>query len=113
MAAFLDALSSVPDLLLVVLGFSAIIIIHEAGHFFAARWAGIRVLAFAVGFGPALVSYRKGLGLRKGSSEPEYNKLKSDDVKNRTGAVDSTSAASRTAGISSTEYRLNCLPFGG
>ncbi len=36
-----DILGSGFDLILVVLGFSAIIIIHEAGHFFAARWAGI------------------------------------------------------------------------
>ena len=28
---------------------SLIIFLHELGHFVAARWAGIRVLAFAVG----------------------------------------------------------------
>jgi regulator of sigma E protease len=105
MGAILDLLSSVPDLLLVVLGFSAIIIIHEAGHFFAARWAGIRVLAFAVGFGPALFSYRKGLGWRKGSSEPEYNKL----IKGEKTGINPVDVSA----ISPTEYRLNCLPFGG
>ncbi|HEX8878019.1 MAG TPA: site-2 protease family protein, partial [Phycisphaerales bacterium] len=50
------------DLALVVIGFGLIIFVHELGHFVAARWAGIRVLAFALGFGPAAVSYRKGLG---------------------------------------------------
>jgi regulator of sigma E protease len=60
------------DLMLVVLGFGFIIFVHELGHFLAARWAGIRVLAFAIGFGSAAVSYRKGLGWRRGSSEREY-----------------------------------------
>lgn len=38
--------------LLVVLGI--VVFIHEAGHFIAARWAGVRVNAFSIGFGPAL-----------------------------------------------------------
>ena len=65
-------LGSAGDLVLVLLGFGLIIFVHELGHFLAARWAGIRVLAFAIGFGPPLVTYRKGLGLRRGSSEAEY-----------------------------------------
>ena len=52
------------DVLLVVVGFGLIIFVHELGHFVAAKWAGIRVLAFAMGFGPAIVSWRKGLGFR-------------------------------------------------
>ena len=28
--------------------------IHELGHYLAARWAGIKVEAFSIGFGPAL-----------------------------------------------------------
>jgi regulator of sigma E protease len=31
--------------------------IHELGHYIAARWAGIRVEAFSIGFGPALKSW--------------------------------------------------------
>lgn len=30
------------------------VLIHEAGHFFAAKWAGVRVEAFAIGFGKRL-----------------------------------------------------------
>ncbi len=88
------------DLLLVVLGFGLIIFIHELGHFIAARWAGIRVLAFAVGFGPAVCSFRKGMGFRSGTSEPEYLK--------KAGSPERT-----LDGVSPTEYRLNLLPFGG
>jgi membrane-associated protease RseP (regulator of RpoE activity) len=35
----------------------AIIFFHECGHYFAARWQGIRVKNFSVGFGPTLFSF--------------------------------------------------------
>lgn len=34
--------------------------VHEAGHFTTAKWSGIRVDEFAVGFGPRLWSRRRG-----------------------------------------------------
>ena len=37
-----------------VLLFSFAIFIHEFGHFLAARWRGLRVDAFSIGFGPVL-----------------------------------------------------------
>lgn len=91
-------LSNVANLLLVIAGFGFIIFLHELGHFLAARWAGIRVLAFAIGFGPALVTYRKGLGWRRGSSEREYFQMTARGVGD---------------GISPTEYRVNALFFFG
>jgi regulator of sigma E protease len=36
------------------------IIIHEAGHYWAARWFDVRVEAFSFGFGPRLFGFRKG-----------------------------------------------------
>jgi regulator of sigma E protease len=44
--------------LLVLIG--VMIIIHEAGHFWAARWFDVRVEAFSFGFGPRLFGFRKG-----------------------------------------------------
>ena len=41
--------------LLIVLG--VVVFIHEFGHFMAARWAGVRVDAFSIGFGPAIVKW--------------------------------------------------------
>ena len=38
----------------VALLFSLAIFIHEFGHFLAARWLGLQVDAFAIGFGPAI-----------------------------------------------------------
>ncbi|MBN1446110.1 MAG: RIP metalloprotease RseP [Candidatus Omnitrophica bacterium] len=40
--------------------FSIIILIHEAGHFFAAKRVGIRVEKFSLGFGPKLFSVKRG-----------------------------------------------------
>ncbi|MBS0191240.1 MAG: site-2 protease family protein [Phycisphaerales bacterium] len=98
------------DLLLVVIGFGLIIFLHELGHFVAARWAGIRVLAFAIGFGPAAFSYRKGMGFRRGSSEPEYAQRLMAQAAGVT-TIEGTQANSHE--ISPTEYRFNWLPFGG
>src|SRR5262249_6965000 len=41
-----------------------IIFIHELGHFLVARWCGIRVLAFSIGFGPELVGFTDRHGTR-------------------------------------------------
>ena len=41
--------------LLIVLG--VVVFVHELGHFLAARWAGVRVDAFSIGFGPAIVKW--------------------------------------------------------
>ena len=56
-------LGTLIDLLTVVIGFGLIVFFHELGHFIAARWAGIRVLTFAVGFGPPVrrAGHRTGL----------------------------------------------------
>ncbi len=109
---FLGPLAAVASLLIVVVGFGLIVFVHELGHFLAARWAGIRVLAFAIGFGPPLLCYRKGIGFTRRSSEPEYRKL----VEQAQGAEGDARDAARTAladRVSPTEYRLNALPLGG
>src|SRR5436309_3332423 len=42
----------------VVLGF--MILIHEFGHYAVAKWLGVRVEQFAIGFGKRLIGFRKG-----------------------------------------------------
>src|SRR5271165_6898185 len=44
--------------LLVLIG--VMILIHELGHFWAARYFDVRVEAFSFGFGPRLFGYRRG-----------------------------------------------------
>ena len=38
---------------------AGLIVVHEAGHFFAATWQGIRVSGFSVGFGPVLLEKQR------------------------------------------------------
>src|SRR5690606_22117490 len=40
------------------LGIALLMIIHEAGHYLAARAFGMKVLRFSIGFGPAVWRYR-------------------------------------------------------
>lgn len=37
-----------------------LVTVHEAGHFLAAKWAGVKVLKFSIGFGPKVLSFRRG-----------------------------------------------------
>ena len=46
--------------LVVVLALIVIVVLHELGHFLTARWAGMKVSEFYVGFGPRLWSVRRG-----------------------------------------------------
>lgn len=43
-----------------ILAFIAIVMVHEGGHFVAAKKSGMKVTEFFVGFGPRLWSIRKG-----------------------------------------------------
>ncbi len=47
-------------ILIFVVGIIAMVMIHEAGHFVTAKWAGMKVTEFFFGFGPRLFSFRKG-----------------------------------------------------
>lgn len=46
--------------ILLVLGIVALVTLHEAGHFFAARKTGMKATEFFVGFGPRVWSFRRG-----------------------------------------------------
>src|SRR5262245_65195955 len=41
-----------------------VVFFHELGHFLVARWCGVRVLTFSVGFGPELVGFNDRHGTR-------------------------------------------------
>ena len=74
---------------LFVLG--VLIFVHELGHFLVARWYGVRVLTFSLGFGPKLLSVRRGDTVYCVSAVPlgGYVKLAGETVEDtRTGASD-------------------------
>jgi membrane-associated protease RseP (regulator of RpoE activity) len=53
-------LSQTVGILLFIVAILVTIVIHEAAHFGTAKWFGIKVEEFFVGFGPRLWSVRKG-----------------------------------------------------
>ncbi len=91
--------SYIATIVLLILGFGFVVFWHELGHFIAAKWAGVKVEQFAIGFGHALCSWRKGMGLRWGSSGKEYEQMLRSDFAG--------------AKVGETEYRINWLPLGG
>jgi regulator of sigma E protease len=99
-----DAMQSLMDntyfaFALIVIGFGFLIFVHELGHFLVAKMVGVKTTQFAIGFGQSLLTWRKGMGFRVGTTEPEYEKLLAD------GADPAT--------LGETEYRLNYIPLGG
>jgi regulator of sigma E protease len=74
---------------LFVLG--VLVFVHELGHFLVARWHGVRVLTFSLGFGPKLLKFQRGDTEYCLSSIPlgGYVKLAGETVEDsRTGAPD-------------------------
>jgi regulator of sigma E protease len=112
-------------IVLLILGFGFVIFFHELGHFLAAKWVGIKVEQFAVGFGQAIIAWRKGIGFRVGTTNKEYRKRaeayidaqKAGEQKSVEYESDHTDAeidkAAAALGLGDTEYRLNWIPLGG
>jgi len=117
-------------IVLLVLGFGFVIFVHELGHFLAAKAVGIKCSQFAIGFGHAIACYRKGIGLRVGTTEPEFHRRVHAHLEGRGALPDPTTGAQADAaratwspqqidaaaaelGLGETEYRLNWLPLGG
>jgi regulator of sigma E protease len=60
-----------------------VVFFHELGHFLVARWAGVKVLTFSLGFGPELLGFNDRHGTRwKVSAVPlgGYVKFLGDDT---------------------------------
>lgn len=56
----MDTLSTVWNILKVALGLGFVIFIHELGHFLLAKWNGVKVEKFSIGFGKTLFGFKKG-----------------------------------------------------
>jgi regulator of sigma E protease len=97
--------------------FGLLVLVHEFGHFITAKWAGIRVEEFGVGFPPRIVGLRKRDGkgweviwfggIRR--EEDSYDSLKQTPFSGTSGGVSTPGAP-----VSShTMYSLNLIPIGG
>ena len=114
-------LETIGYLFLLAIGFGFVVFWHELGHFLAAKWAGVRVEQFAVGFAHAVLSYRKGLGVRFGSTQREYKQriyqhlgraYNENDTAEQVSDLEMRQAG-EALGLGETEYRWNWLPLGG
>lgn len=88
---------------LMLLGFSVVVFFHELGHFVMAKLVGVRVDRFAIGFGPRLIGWRRGVGVTLGA-EPA-------DMEQR--AREAAEVADGKPAIGETDYSLRALPLGG
>ena len=73
-----------------------VVFFHELGHFLVARWAGVKVLTFSLGFGPELAGFNDRHGTRwKISAIPlgGYVKFFGDDSEASTPASSETLAS--------------------
>lgn len=51
---------SLLNIVLIVFGLTAVVMLHEFGHYYAAKKTGMKVTEFFVGFGPRVWSFRRG-----------------------------------------------------
>lgn len=94
--------------------FGLLVLVHEFGHFLTAKWAGIRVEEFGLGFPPRLVGFRKR---DQGGWDVLWFGNNGDDEAGGTQTPFSgTSGGVSVAGSAvsnHTIYSLNILPIGG
>ncbi|KQW22923.1 RIP metalloprotease RseP [Afipia sp. Root123D2] len=72
-----------------------VVFFHELGHFLVARWAGVKILTFSLGFGPELVGFNDRHGTRwKISAIPlgGYVKFFGDETEASTPSSDALAA---------------------
>jgi regulator of sigma E protease len=43
---------------------SLVVFFHELGHFLVARWCGVQILVFSIGFGPEIIGFNDRYGTR-------------------------------------------------
>jgi regulator of sigma E protease len=48
------------SILIPLFALGVVVFVHELGHFLVAKWCGIKVLKFSIGFGPKIWSWQKG-----------------------------------------------------
>jgi regulator of sigma E protease len=94
--------------------FGLLVLVHEFGHFISAKWAGIRVEEFGLGFPPSIVGFRKRDN--GGWEVLWFGRGREADSGNTQTPFGGTSGGVSTAGAAASDhtiYSLNLLPIGG
>ena len=97
------------NVLLVLLGFGAVVLVHEFGHFIIAKLSGIKVEAFSIFMPPVLLGLQKTENGFRFRILPEI--FPKEEDKSGDGSLSFTVGKKGTA--SETEYRIGLIPFGG
>lgn len=53
-------MSGIQNVVYFAIFLGVLVTVHEAGHFLVAKWCGVKVEKFSIGFGPKLLSFRRG-----------------------------------------------------
>ena len=88
----------VSNVIVVLLGFGAVVLVHEFGHFIVAKLGGIKVEAFSIFMPPTLLGIRKTKDGVKLRVLPSLLSEKGDEPAEE---------------AEETEYRVGLFPFGG
>ncbi len=92
-----------------LIGIGLVIIIHELGHFSVAKFSGIKVEAFSIGFPPILLTVKR---TEKGFVIKLIPKVsKEGDIESESCLYQFTIGKKAKPG--ETEYRIGLIPFGG
>ena len=97
------------NVLLVMLGFGAVVLVHEFGHFIVAKLSNIKVEAFSIFMPPILLGVKRTEKGYRFRILPEVFPKEGDE--SGEGAVNFTIGKKGRA--SETEYRIGLIPFGG
>jgi len=102
-------ISAFGNVLLVALGFGAVVLVHEFGHFIVAKLSGIKIEAFSIGFPPTLAGILRTEGGWRVRILPRFFPKENDESGD--GRLSFTIGSKAKAG--ETEYRIGLIPFGG
>ena len=92
-------------------GLGIVVFFHELGHFLVARWAGVKVLVFSVGFGPELFGFNDRYGTRwKLSAIPLGGYVKFFGDQNAASVPDNDAIASMTEEEKAQSFVHKSLP---
>lgn len=53
-------MSGAQQAIVFIIFLGVLVTVHELGHFLAAKWAGVKVVKFSVGFGPRIFGFKRG-----------------------------------------------------
>jgi regulator of sigma E protease len=86
------------NVIIVLLGFGAVVLVHEFGHFIVAKLSGIKVEAFSICMPPTLLGIRRTKAGFKFRVLPSFTAGKNEEP---------------AEPPEETEYRIGVFPFGG